>query len=148
MLYTNILINIWHFSNLTLKSSQVSGPAVGHDKNCSLQRMTATGPLTSSWYGRSKNSSVLLIFVVVVAKETPVTWSHSALHNEYQPNFIPHFRMQIEFSTTLRQPLFTVQATRYRTRGSAKAKVYLWVPYGSHHKQRLFPQIALTGWAL
>jgi hypothetical protein len=27
-------------------------------------------------------------------------------------------------------------------------RVYLCVPYGSHNKQRLFPQIALTGWAL
>jgi hypothetical protein len=26
--------------------------------------------------------------------------------------------------------------------------VYLCVPYGSHNKQRLFPQTALTGWAL
>jgi hypothetical protein len=26
--------------------------------------------------------------------------------------------------------------------------VYLCVPYGSHSKQRLFPQTALTGWAL
>jgi hypothetical protein len=25
---------------------------------------------------------------------------------------------------------------------------YLCVPYGSHNKQRLFPQTALTGWAL
>jgi hypothetical protein len=27
-------------------------------------------------------------------------------------------------------------------------KVYVCVPYGSHNKQRLFPQTALTGWAL
>jgi hypothetical protein len=26
--------------------------------------------------------------------------------------------------------------------------VYLCVPYGSHNKQRLFPQTVLTGWAL
>jgi hypothetical protein len=26
--------------------------------------------------------------------------------------------------------------------------VYLCVPYGSHKKQRLFPQTALTGWAI
>jgi hypothetical protein len=26
--------------------------------------------------------------------------------------------------------------------------VYLYVPYGSHNKQRLFPQTALTGWVL
>jgi hypothetical protein len=26
--------------------------------------------------------------------------------------------------------------------------VYLCVPYGSHNKQRLFPQTTLTGWAL
>jgi hypothetical protein len=25
---------------------------------------------------------------------------------------------------------------------------YLCVPYGSHNKERLFPQTALTGWAL
>jgi hypothetical protein len=27
-------------------------------------------------------------------------------------------------------------------------RVYLCVPYGYHNKQRLFPQTALTGWAL
>jgi hypothetical protein len=26
--------------------------------------------------------------------------------------------------------------------------IYLRVPYGSHNKQRLFPQTALTGWTL
>jgi hypothetical protein len=26
--------------------------------------------------------------------------------------------------------------------------LYLYVPHGSHNKQRLFPQTALTGWAL
>jgi hypothetical protein len=26
--------------------------------------------------------------------------------------------------------------------------VYLCVPYDSHNKQRLFPETALTGWAL
>jgi hypothetical protein len=26
--------------------------------------------------------------------------------------------------------------------------VYLCFPYGSHNKQRLFPQTALTGWSL
>jgi hypothetical protein len=27
-------------------------------------------------------------------------------------------------------------------------EVYMCVPHGSHNKQRLFPQTALTGWAL
>jgi hypothetical protein len=35
----------------------------------------------------------------------------------------------------------------FRTLHSAHT-VYLCVPYGSHDKQRLFPQTALTGWAL
>jgi hypothetical protein len=35
----------------------------------------------------------------------------------------------------------------FRTLHSAHT-VYLCVPYGSHNKQRLFPQSALTGWAL
>jgi hypothetical protein len=47
------------------------------------------------------------------------------------------------------KPVVTICTTCFKTKTLHYAhKVYLCVPYGSHNKQRLFPQTALTGWAL
>jgi hypothetical protein len=44
---------------------------------------------------------------------------------------------------TMRTNYFSIKTTLHFAH-----TVYLCVPYGSHNKQRLFPQTPLTGWAL
>jgi hypothetical protein len=54
-----------------------------------------------------------------------------------------------EWTLTLQSPVVTICTTCFNTLKLHSAHtVYLCVPYGSHNKQRLFPQTALTGWAL
>jgi hypothetical protein len=49
---------------------------------------------------------------------------------------------------TLYSTVVTICTACFNTAKHSIHRVYLCVPYGSHNKQRLFPQTALTGWAL
>jgi hypothetical protein len=44
--------------------------------------------------------------------------------------------------------LFDCSTSKHTKTLHSAHTVYLCVAYGSHNKQRLFPQTALTGWAL
>jgi hypothetical protein len=116
-----------------------------------------------SWIGLIRDEVSLLSFVNEVMSITlrvsryqapigvvAVTagWFRSHLHQDGAPfvNLAQYYWLFIPEVLNSLNPSVPPAST-HQTPHSAHT-MYLCVPYGSHNKQRLFPQTALTGWAL